>query len=111
MPLETAGRPETILPYRPVNPAKNLLATGHLALAPQGVVWHYCAMHNLDQFLASIDAYCRAAGITPETLCRRATNNPRLLPRLLRRSELLASDVERIERHMAANPIGKSEVV
>lgn len=54
-----------------------------------------------------VEEYAALAGIRPETVCRAATGNPRLFPRLKKRVELVEADVERLDRHMRENPIPK----
>ena len=52
-----------------------------------------------------VEEYAASAGIRPETVCRAATGNPRLFPRLKKRVELVEADVERLDKHMRENPL------
>ena len=58
-------------------------------------------MEQVEELLSEIDAYAALNGIQPETVCRLATGNPRLRDRLLRRSERLAADIERLRSYMS----------
>ena len=62
-------------------------------------------MHQIHDIITRIEAYASAAGIQPETVVRRATNNPRLFARLKRRAEALESDIAKIEAHMREHPV------
>lgn len=62
-------------------------------------------MYQIQPTISRIEAYAEAAGIMPETVCRRATNNPRLFDRLKRRAQDLEYDLARIEAYMRDNPV------
>lgn len=62
-------------------------------------------MHQIHDVLSRIEAYATAAGIQPETVVRRATNNPRLFDRLKRKAASIDADIAKIEAHMRDNPI------
>ncbi len=51
-----------------------------------------------------IEAYCAQTGLSPSTVCERATGNSRLIERHTRRLELIARDEQRIRAWIAANP-------
>ena len=62
-------------------------------------------MHQIHDVISRIEAYASAAGIQPETVVRRATNNPRLFDRLKRKAASLDADIEKIEAHMREHPV------
>jgi hypothetical protein len=55
--------------------------------------------------LRKIEAYAAAKGATPEAVCRAATGNPRLYERLKDRVEYTDRVIDRLERHIAENPV------
>lgn len=62
-------------------------------------------MKQLHPFLTSVQSYCDASGISPESLFGRATGNRRLYDRFIRRAEVLEGDMERIARYMSEHPV------
>lgn len=62
----------------------------------------------MSDIIETIEAYCKEAGISPSTLCVRATGNGRLFDRLKRRVEQDREYASRIEAYMAENPARKA---
>ena len=65
-------------------------------------------MANYHDIIRRVSEYAAKANTSPEAVCRSATNNPRLWPRLLARIETLETDLCRLEKHMESNPVGDS---
>lgn len=63
-------------------------------------------MGNAYDFFARVERFCANHGISPATLCGRATGNARLFERMKRRAAQLQQDMERIDRCMASAPDG-----
>ena len=67
-------------------------------------------MKDIHHILAEVTAYAAQAGVTPETVCRNATGNPRLFARLERRAERTDSDIRRLVAFIEANPVEPSGI-
>ncbi len=61
-------------------------------------------MNSIRHIIAELDAYCGATGLSPATVCNRATNNARLYDRLKLRADKLDEDAEALRRFIADNP-------
>ncbi|MEP0190050.1 MAG: hypothetical protein ABJE00_06505 [Erythrobacter sp.] len=61
-------------------------------------------MNDIHKLLREVETYAKAAGLSPEAVCRAATRNPRLYDRLKRRAEQTDADVSRLEKYMRNNP-------
>ena len=70
------------------------------ALALGGAFWHGVGMDKHQQFISEVRRYCQERDITPESLCRRATGNPRKWQRLLGKLDAIETDMERIRDAM-----------
>ena len=57
-------------------------------------------MEQYHPFISEVERFCADRGITPESLCRRATGNPRKWQRIIGKLDALDSDVERIRDTM-----------
>lgn len=75
-----------------------------LFMVPFGTV--RIMQHHIHDVITRIEKYANAAGIQPETVVRRATNNPRLFERLKRKADSIDADIAKIEAHMRDNPVG-----
>jgi hypothetical protein len=62
-------------------------------------------MANHYDIIQRVREYADHAGTTPEAVCRAASNNPRLWPRLLARIDTVETDLGRLEAHMQKNPV------
>ena len=62
-------------------------------------------MDHLHDTLRRVEEYAAAAGVSPASVCRAATGNPRLFERLKRRAEYQSEVIDILEKHMAENPI------
>lgn len=62
-------------------------------------------MDKLHETLRRVEEYAERAGVTPQSVCRAATGNPRLYERLRRRRETLRETLDRLEQHMRENPV------
>jgi len=62
-----------------------------------------------EQVIAEVEAYSRQRGLSPSTVCVRATGNSRLLARMRNRAKQTADDVTRLRRYMACNPVEDDE--
>jgi len=76
-----------------------------LLIEPFGTLRGMSDIHDL---IRRVDAYAKAAKISPAHVCRLATGNSRLYPRLKRR----ASDLEKlqslIDGHISKHPVADS---
>lgn len=61
-------------------------------------------MDTLHDVLRELETYCQKVGVSPGTVCARATNNARLYERLKRRAEKTEADVAALQRYMQENP-------
>jgi len=71
-------------------------------------IWHIRQMENSENLRVLIDMIDKAAeelGIAPASLCRSATGNPRLYPRLLIRAETTRADFERVANWIDEHPL------
>ena len=57
-------------------------------------------MDKHQQFISEVQSFCRKHGITPDSLCRRATGNPRKWQRLLGKLDAIETDMDRIREAM-----------
>ena len=62
-------------------------------------------MDHLSHILQQVERYAEATGVSPDTVCRNATGNPRLYDRLKRRLEQTERDIQRLTQHLEDNPI------
>ena len=58
-------------------------------------------MKHHREFLSEVERFCADRGISPESLCRKATGNPRKWGRLKGKVDALESDIARIREAMA----------
>lgn len=58
-------------------------------------------MTDIHALLQDIDGFAAKSGMSPEAICRAATNNPRLYDRLKTRCEQTVRDSERIRDFIA----------
>ena len=58
-------------------------------------------MKHHREFLSEVERFCADRGISPESLCRKATGNPRKWGRLKGKIDALESDIARIREAMA----------
>jgi hypothetical protein len=65
-------------------------------------------MQDIHLILSKVQDYAAQAGVTPSTVCRNATGNPRLFDRLSRRAEQTDSDLKRLVAFIEANPVKPS---
>lgn len=70
-----------------------------------GAFWHSSGMDTHQQFIAEVLRFCEARGITPESLCRRATGNPRKWQRLLGKLDAIETDMDRIREAMSEGAV------
>lgn len=63
-----------------------------------------------EKILAEVEAYCSKMGLSPSTVCVRATGNSRLMDRIRRRLDQLDTDIERLRVFMIENPPPASSV-
>jgi hypothetical protein len=61
-------------------------------------------MNTHHDILRELEAYAEAADTDPKAVCRKATGNPRLHDRLIRRIERLETDISALRDFMASNP-------
>jgi len=61
-------------------------------------------MSDLHTIIEKLEAYCASTGLSPATVCNRATNNARLFDRLKNRAQQTDKDVLALEKYMASNP-------
>ena len=54
--------------------------------------------------LASVERYAADADMSPESVCRAATGNPRLYERLKRRAEYTETIASQLSKYMRENP-------
>ena len=54
--------------------------------------------------LSELNAYCDRAGLKPSTVCVRALNDSRYVPRLVRRLDAIERDAQKLRDYMASNP-------
>jgi hypothetical protein len=66
------------------------------------------AMQDIHLILSKVQEYAAQAGVSPATVCRNATGNPRLFDRLSRRAEQTDFDLTRLVQFIDANPIEPS---
>lgn len=59
---------------------------------------------DIDPLIQEIDRYAEETGLKPETVVRRATDNPRLYTRLPKQAERLTEAAVKIRAYMQANP-------
>ena len=62
-------------------------------------------MELLQSTLSRLERYAALAGATPEAIARKATNNPRMLNRLMRRVDRVNDDLDRLNAFMDANAL------
>lgn len=60
-----------------------------------------CGMDKHHDFLSEVERFCALRGISPESLCRKATGNPRKWDRLKGKFDALEADIARIRDEMA----------
>lgn len=61
-------------------------------------------MNNIHAILIELRDYCDKTGLSPATVCNRATNNARLHKRLEARAVKVDEDIKALRDFMAANP-------
>lgn len=61
-------------------------------------------MNTIRHIIAELDAYCAETGLSPATVCNRATNNARLYDRMKLRAEKLDADIAALRAFMDSNP-------
>lgn len=61
------------------------------------------------EIISAVNAYADAAGLSPRTVFRKATGNPRLYDRFVREGEYIQKTINLIEAHMAADNLAKAE--
>ena len=59
-------------------------------------------MDNIHQIIRRVEQYATERGMRPDLVCRRATGNPYLLERLLRRSAQTEIDIARLQAFIDA---------
>jgi hypothetical protein len=62
-------------------------------------------MFSIQDIREKLERYAAEAGLTPNTVCKKATGNFRLLSRMEGRARQLSEDVRRLERFMEDNPV------
>ena len=73
---------------------------GQLALDGDCAIWHFLHMENFTDILNDVEAFAADRGVSPATVCRNATGNPRLYERMKRREETLRADFARLREYM-----------
>ncbi len=58
--------------------------------------------------ITEVETYAKSAGLSPSTVCVRATGNSRLLDRLKRRANQTETDLVRLRAYMAENPTSEA---
>lgn len=66
-------------------------------------------MNTIRQIIADLDAYCAETGLSPATVCNRATNNARLYDRMKLRADKLDEDIAALRAFMESNPPKQAE--
>lgn len=66
--------------------------------------WHITGMSNIHAIIEKLETYCASTGLSPATVCNRATKNARLFDRLKNRAQQTEKDVLALEEYMRANP-------
>lgn len=61
-------------------------------------------MDHVSNLIERVEEYADAVGVTPSTVFRKATGNPRLWERFKRRADSLESDIARVEQYILDNP-------
>jgi precorrin-4 methylase len=60
---------------------------------------------DIHQIISRVDAYAKAANLSPAHVVRLATGNPRLYPRLKRRAQDLEKLSLQLDGFIALNPV------
>lgn len=65
-------------------------------------------MDHVNKFIAELDVYAESLGVQPDTICRKATGNPRLLPRLERRARQIEESMSAVRSYMISHPVSET---
>lgn len=65
-------------------------------------------MENFPELMAEVERYAAERGVSPSTVCRLATNNPRLFERMKRRAAQIEADAARVKKFMDQHPINSA---